>query len=82
MHFQNPNTHHVLAFHLRFIHLKFDVGYLCLNGTHQLLVYADEVNISGGSIHIVRENTEALLIASKKISLEVNAEKTKYMVMS
>ena len=35
----------------------------------------------GGSIHTVRE-TEALAIASKKIDLEVNAEKTKYMVMS
>jgi hypothetical protein len=52
---------------------------LKLNGTHQLLVYADDVNILGGSI---RKNTEALLIASKQIGLEVNAEKTKYMVMS
>jgi hypothetical protein len=36
----------------------------------------------GGSIHTIRKNTEALLIASKEIGLEVNAEKTKYMVMS
>jgi sorting nexin-29 len=55
---------------------------LKLNGTHQLLVYADDVNILGGSIHILRKNIEALLIASKEIGLEVNDEKTKYMVMS
>jgi hypothetical protein len=52
------------------------------NGTHQLLVYADDDIILGGSIHTIRKNTEALLIASKEIGLEVNAEKTKYMVMS
>ena len=53
-----------------------------INGTHQLLVYADDVNILGGSIHTIRKNTEALIIASKEIGLEVNAEKTNYMVMS
>jgi hypothetical protein len=36
----------------------------------------------GGSIHTIRNNTDALLIAGKEIGLEVNAEKTKYMVMS
>jgi hypothetical protein len=55
---------------------------LKLNGTHQLLVYVDDVNILVGSIHTIRKNTEALLIASKEIGLEVHAEKTKYMVMS
>jgi hypothetical protein len=53
-----------------------------LNGTHQLLVYADDVNILGGSVHTVKENTEALVVASKEIELEVNADKNKYMVMS
>jgi hypothetical protein len=31
---------------------------LKLNNTHQLLVYADDVNALGGSVHIVRKNTE------------------------
>jgi hypothetical protein len=55
---------------------------LKLNETHQLLVYVNDVDILGGSIHTIRKNTNALLIASKEISSEVNAEKTKYMVMS
>jgi hypothetical protein len=50
--------------------------------SNQLLVYADDNNILGGSIHTIRKNTEALLIVSKVIGLEVNAEKTKYLVMS
>ena len=48
-----------------------------LNGTHQLLVYADDVNIVGGSVHTTKENTKALVAASKEIGLEVNANKTK-----
>ena len=55
---------------------------LKLNGTHQLLAYADDVNILGGSARTVKENVEALLVATKEIRLEVNADKTKYMVMS
>ena len=53
-----------------------------LNGTHQLLVYADDVNILSRSIHTVEDITGALVVASKKIGLKVNADKTKYMVMS
>jgi hypothetical protein len=55
---------------------------LKLNGTHQLLVYADDVNMLGGSIHSTMTNAEDLMIASKETGLEVNAETTKYMVMS
>ena len=55
---------------------------LTLNGTHQLLAYADDVNILVGSVHTVKENAEALVVATKDIGLEVNADKTKYMVMS
>jgi hypothetical protein len=55
---------------------------LKLNGTHQLLVYADDVNILIGSIHSIKKKAEDLVAASKEIGLEVNAEKTKYMVIS
>jgi len=55
---------------------------LKLNGTHQLLAYADDVNKLGGSIHTLKENAEALVAATREIGLEVNADKTKYMVMS
>jgi len=55
---------------------------LKLNGTHQLLVYADYVNILGGSVHTIKKNAVTLIVASKVIGLEVNADKTKYLVMS
>jgi hypothetical protein len=55
---------------------------LKLNGAHQRLVYADDVNILGGRVHTVEKNTEASVVASKVTGLEGNADKTKYMVMS
>jgi len=55
---------------------------LKLNGTHQLLVRADDVNILGGSVHTVKEDAESLIVARKETGLEVNADKTKCMVMS
>jgi len=53
---------------------------LKLNGTHQLLVYADGVNITGRSVHTLKEKAEALVFASKEIGLEVNSKQ--YMVSS
>jgi hypothetical protein len=54
---------------------------LKLNGTHQLLFYADDVNILGESIHTVQKKTEILVVAIKDIGLEVNANETKCMIM-
>jgi hypothetical protein len=58
------------------------VSGLKLNGTHQLLAYANDVNILGESVHTVKEKAEALVVATKEIGLEVNADETKYIVMS
>ena len=54
---------------------------LKLNGIHQLLVCADDVSIMGGGLHTIKE-MQKLLVAIREIRLEVNADKTKYMVMS
>jgi len=55
---------------------------LKLNGAHQLLFYADDVNTLEGSKHNIKKNPEAQVVASKETGLEVNADKIKYMVMS
>jgi hypothetical protein len=55
---------------------------LKLNRTHQLLAYADDVNIVEENIDTTKKNTEALLDSSKEVGLEVNPEKSKYMLMS
>jgi len=55
---------------------------LKLNGTNKLLVYADDDNILGGSIHTTQKSTEALVLASKETGIKVTAEKTMYMIMS
>jgi len=53
-----------------------------LNGTHQLLVYADDINLLGDSTNTIKENSETLLQASRDVGLEIHAEKTNYMDIS
>jgi hypothetical protein len=49
-----------------------------LNGTHQLLAYADDVNLLEDNI----DSIETLTADSKEIGLEINLEKIKYMLLS
>jgi hypothetical protein len=53
---------------------------LKLNVTHQLLAYADDMNLLGDNIDTVNKNT--LIYASNDVGLDVNVEKTKYMLVS
>jgi hypothetical protein len=69
--------------------LEYDIGKaqenrvgLELNGTHQLLFYADGINLLDDSTNTIKKNTETLLEASRDVGLEINAEKTMYMIMS
>jgi hypothetical protein len=55
---------------------------LKLNGTHQLLSYADDVNLLGDNIDTIKKNIETLIDASKEVGLEINVEKTMYMLLS
>jgi hypothetical protein len=55
---------------------------LKLNGTHQLLAYADDVNLLGDNIDNINKNTETIIDSSKEVSLEINVEKTKCMLLS
>jgi hypothetical protein len=52
---------------------------LKLNGTHQLLAYADYVNLLGDDIDTINNNTETLIETSKGVGLEIKVQKTKYM---
>jgi hypothetical protein len=55
---------------------------LKLNGTHHLLAYADVVNLLGDNIDNIKKSTKTVIEASKVVGLEINIEKTKYMLLS
>jgi hypothetical protein len=54
---------------------------LKLNGTHQLLIYADDVNLPGENIKTIKTNTEALIDTRKDTALKVNTENAKYRLI-
>jgi hypothetical protein len=58
-----------------------EVG-LKLNGTHQLLVYAGDVNLLGDNLHTIKKNTQTLIDAGTEDGLAIKAEKSKYMLLS
>jgi hypothetical protein len=55
---------------------------LKLNGTHQLLVYADDIILLDDNIDTMKKKTETLFGASKEVGLDVNTDKSKYMLLS
>jgi hypothetical protein len=53
-----------------------------VNGTHQLLAYVDVRNLLGDNKDNIKKNTETSIDASKEVGLEINVDKTKYMLLS
>jgi hypothetical protein len=56
-------------------------GWLEIKWYTSVLIFADNVNKLGGSVHTIQENAETWVVASKEIGLEVNADKTKHMIV-
>jgi hypothetical protein len=55
---------------------------LKLNETHQLLAHADDVNLLVDNLDTIEKNIETLTDANKEVGLEINVEKTKYLLLS
>jgi hypothetical protein len=49
---------------------------------HQLLVYADDMNLLRDNIDTIKKETETLIDTSKEVGRKVNAEKTEYTLPS
>jgi hypothetical protein len=55
---------------------------LKLKGAHQLLAYADDVNLLGDNMDTIKKDKETVIDTGKEVGLEINVEKTKYMLLS
>ena len=55
---------------------------LKLNGTHQFLFCVDDVDILEGSVSTIKKHAAGLIVPNKEIGLEVNVDKTTYLVIS
>jgi hypothetical protein len=53
-----------------------------LNGTYQLLACANDVNLLGKNIDIIKKNMIIIIDASEEVGREINVEKTKYVLLS
>ena len=57
---------------------KLEVQY---STNHQILAYADDIDIIGRSEKDVKRTFMALEIAANKMGLKINEQKTKYMIV-
>jgi hypothetical protein len=48
---------------------------LKFNGTHQLLIYADDINLLRDNVNIINKNKENLMHERKEVGLEVTQRK-------
>jgi hypothetical protein len=74
----------LLSFALKFTIRKVQENHvgMKLNGTHQRLAYADDVNLLGDNMGTINKITESLIVASGEVGLEVKVEKTMYILVS
>jgi hypothetical protein len=61
--------------------IKYIIFIFKSHGGVNLLAYADDVNLLGDNIDIIKKNMETLIDVSKEVGLEINVEKTKYMLL-
>jgi hypothetical protein len=59
-----------------------DMGFGLWNIRSLYRVGSDYVNLLGDNTGTIKKNTETLIEASKEVGLEINVEKTKYMLLS
>jgi hypothetical protein len=55
---------------------------LKLNGTYQLLVYADDANLLGDNTDTIKKNPDTATDTSMEVGLEANIEKMMYVAVS